>query len=439
MQVAHLFVLNNCDEIIEYLDEHEKLMKREHHSHLYAVKHRDLFPRWFPNQVKKLKETNYLAYTDELYNLVIRPLSGGCNDKFCTQNSGVHVPGVGDIANIDFYGKLTSVCCWFNTDPNRDGSVKQDDGLLSVNTTRCWFNEDPYIFATMAKQIFYIDDPKARRGWKVVQRIDHRGVNHRTIPYRMKNGITSSLRSFKIPKLKFNRSPPTPPPLTTTAATAPPPLAPTSEAVSSTSSVTHPLLSAQRCHRQPRPIDEVDEFASASTAVEEGADTELFKGRFTQWKSNLHKYLKRFDESADTVAHGYPLELLTGSKFFEIDTFKEMYVWLGDEFTEGFHVTMMKRSQAVFEEVGSQLPPDTPREERLGTRLGKVYRGMGNARHRETMAVQHKHIATQSAHIATQEAHIVAEKSKMAQIITALQLSGFNIPTATPPLATSTS
>ncbi|KAM1965036.1 hypothetical protein ACFX15_045434 [Malus domestica] len=28
----------------------------------------------------------------------------------------------------------------------------------------------------MAKQIFYIDDPKAERGWKVVQKIEHRGV-----------------------------------------------------------------------------------------------------------------------------------------------------------------------------------------------------------------------------------------------------------------------
>ncbi|KAM1948751.1 hypothetical protein ACFX15_008901 [Malus domestica] len=28
----------------------------------------------------------------------------------------------------------------------------------------------------MAKQVFYINDPKVRRGWKFVQRIDHKGV-----------------------------------------------------------------------------------------------------------------------------------------------------------------------------------------------------------------------------------------------------------------------
>ncbi|BBH05916.1 hypothetical protein Prudu_017435 [Prunus dulcis] len=38
MEVAHWFVLNNCDEIMAYLDEHEKMMKREHPSHLVARK-----------------------------------------------------------------------------------------------------------------------------------------------------------------------------------------------------------------------------------------------------------------------------------------------------------------------------------------------------------------------------------------------------------------
>ena len=51
MEVAHWFVLNNCDKTITYLDEHEELMKREHPSHLYAKKHRELFPRWFCDNV----------------------------------------------------------------------------------------------------------------------------------------------------------------------------------------------------------------------------------------------------------------------------------------------------------------------------------------------------------------------------------------------------
>ncbi|CAL9016723.1 unnamed protein product [Prunus brigantina] len=190
MEVAHWFILNNCDEIMGYLYEHEEMMKREHPSHLVAQKHRELFPQ-----------------CDELYNLAFGPiraeLFSGCNvngvkflgvardDKLCTQNSGVHVPGGGESTDIDFYGKLTTVvqllykdryqvilfkCRWFDTNPNRPGSVKIDHGLLSVNMNRSWYDDDPYILANMVTQIVYLDDPKAGSGWNVVQKMDRRNV-----------------------------------------------------------------------------------------------------------------------------------------------------------------------------------------------------------------------------------------------------------------------
>ncbi|KAI5352881.1 hypothetical protein L3X38_005773 [Prunus dulcis] len=148
-------------------DEHEQMMKREHPSHLVARKHRELFPQWFLDSVNKVKSSNSPTYSDELYNLAFGPiraeLFSGCNvngvkflgaardDKLCTQNSGVHVPGGGESTDIDFYGKLTTVvqllykdryqvimfkCRWFDTNPNRAGSVKIDHGVLSVNINR---------------------------------------------------------------------------------------------------------------------------------------------------------------------------------------------------------------------------------------------------------------------------------------------------------------
>ncbi|CAL9021368.1 unnamed protein product, partial [Prunus brigantina] len=207
MEVAHWFVLNNCDEIILYLDEHEEMMKREYPSQLYSKKHREMFPQWFLEYVNKLKSENSPIYSEELYNLAFGPISAelfsGCNvngikflgtardDKLCTQNSGVHVPGGGESTDIDFYGKLTTVvqllykdryqvimfkCQWFDTNPNRQGSVKIDHGLLSVNINKTWYDDDPYILANMAKQIVYLDDPKAEHGWKVVQQMDQRNV-----------------------------------------------------------------------------------------------------------------------------------------------------------------------------------------------------------------------------------------------------------------------
>ncbi|CAL2227430.1 unnamed protein product [Prunus armeniaca] len=173
-----------------YLDEHEEMMKREHPSHLYAKKHRDLFPQWFWN-------------IEELYNLAFGPiraeLFSGCHvndvkflgtardDKLCTQNSSVRVPGGGESTDIDFYGKLTTViqllykdryqvimfkCRWFDTNPNRHGSVKIDHDLLSANINRTWYDNDPYILANMARQIVYLDDPKAGSSYVTDQRLE---------------------------------------------------------------------------------------------------------------------------------------------------------------------------------------------------------------------------------------------------------------------------
>ncbi|BBG96390.1 hypothetical protein Prudu_005181 [Prunus dulcis] len=183
-EVAHWFVLNNCDEIMAYLDEHEEMMKREHPSHLVAQKHRELFPQWFLDSVNKLKSSNspltvmsYITWRSARFAL-----------NFF---GGVHVPGGGESTNIDFYGKLTTVvqllykdryqvimfkCRWFDSNPNRPGSVKIDHGLLSVNINRTWYDDDPYILANMATQIVYLDDPKAGSSWKVVQKMDHRNV-----------------------------------------------------------------------------------------------------------------------------------------------------------------------------------------------------------------------------------------------------------------------
>ena len=45
MEVAHWFILNNSDETIIYLAEHEQMIKRDYPSHLYAKKDRELFSR----------------------------------------------------------------------------------------------------------------------------------------------------------------------------------------------------------------------------------------------------------------------------------------------------------------------------------------------------------------------------------------------------------
>ncbi|XP_050111360.1 uncharacterized protein LOC126589948 isoform X1 [Malus sylvestris] len=93
-----------------------------------------------------------------------------------------------------------------------------------------------------------------------------------------------------------------------------------------------------------------------------------------------------------------------GSKFPEIDMFEDVYVRTGDANTEHLHALMVEKCTAVIQEATSQLPPETPIEDvpvpedagfqiltdvldqNLGRRHGKVVRGMGKARVRETGA-----------------------------------------------------
>ncbi|CAH9081953.1 unnamed protein product [Cuscuta epithymum] len=191
MEVAHWFILNNCDEVSPFLEEHKELIKLERGVDI-DKRHRKLFPAWFCERVRRLGVANSPLYNDELFELARGPLRAetyqGCivngvkfvvaerDDKLTTQNSGVHVPGDQETGDVDYYGKLTSVieliyrqryrvilfkCHWYNTDPTKAGTIRRDYHLISVDTKTRWYDSDPYILSTMAKQVFYVNDPKA--------------------------------------------------------------------------------------------------------------------------------------------------------------------------------------------------------------------------------------------------------------------------------------
>ena len=109
-----------------------------------------------------------------------------------TQNSGIMVVGNDNVA---YYGIVVAViellypagmpvvlfkCRWFNTDPDFPRSTKIDHGLLSVNTSTSWYEHAPFVLAIQAKQVFYLDDPKAGGGWKVVNVMEHRSIFNAT-------------------------------------------------------------------------------------------------------------------------------------------------------------------------------------------------------------------------------------------------------------------
>lgn len=105
-----------------------------------------------------------------------------------TQNSGVHTVGEN---GEKYYGQLEEIielrypygystvlfrCKWFDT---RRGVICENN-ITSIDTQREWHRDDQLIFATQAKQVFYIREPS--RG---DQRNNHRWVveevNHRKI------------------------------------------------------------------------------------------------------------------------------------------------------------------------------------------------------------------------------------------------------------------
>ena len=83
--------------------------------------------------------------------------------------------------NVSYYGLLDKIqildyyshgrvvmmkCKWFDT-MTRHGTFIDDNGFRVIDTTRFLSTDEPYIFASMAKQVFYVKD-HARPGFSVV-------------------------------------------------------------------------------------------------------------------------------------------------------------------------------------------------------------------------------------------------------------------------------
>lgn len=105
-----------------------------------------------------------------------------------TQNSGVvNIAADG----VHYYGRLSDIielwykdykvvlfkCDWYDVH-HRAGFRKDDFGFTLVNFSRKIhtgekLEHDPFVFSSQAKQVFYVEDPKAK-GWNVVVRVKPR-------------------------------------------------------------------------------------------------------------------------------------------------------------------------------------------------------------------------------------------------------------------------
>nr|XP_011462058.1 PREDICTED: uncharacterized protein LOC105350814 [Fragaria vesca subsp. vesca] len=202
LREAHWCVLDHYSEVDYYKKKHlELIIARQ--PYRAEEMHKRFFPNYFLNWIEELLRENSTDYSQELHNLACKlqhhSVHGGCfvngvkfvtfyrDEEWATQNYGVMVDG----DEICYYGIILSVvellygagmpvvlfkCKWFNTDPSLPRSTKMDHGFLSVNTSTSWYESELFILATMAKQVFYLDDPKEGGDWKVVNVMSHRNI-----------------------------------------------------------------------------------------------------------------------------------------------------------------------------------------------------------------------------------------------------------------------
>ena len=107
-----------------------------------------------------------------------------------TQNSGVVVQAEHKGKLIDFYGVLTDIlelkyaarcivlifkCDWWDIGTKKGINI-DEFGFVSVNVCRKWYKDQPYVLATQVQQVFYVNDLKLGKEWRVVQRSQPRNL-----------------------------------------------------------------------------------------------------------------------------------------------------------------------------------------------------------------------------------------------------------------------
>ncbi|KAK6919646.1 protein of unknown function DUF4216 [Dillenia turbinata] len=194
----HIFVLNSCDEIEDYINEHKLKLEAESSANI-EQRHDIEFPLWFQQCVLK----SSFPCNGEIQSLAFGPDSrvrrySGCmingyrfhtkdrENERKTQNSGVVVKGEHWNNTIDFYGVLIDIfkveyfigrnkvlifkCEWFNLGDARGIQLDKESRITSINVSRNWYSDQPYVLVQQVQQVFYIEDIKLGKNGYVVEK-----------------------------------------------------------------------------------------------------------------------------------------------------------------------------------------------------------------------------------------------------------------------------
>ncbi|GJV15129.1 putative transposase-associated domain-containing protein [Tanacetum coccineum] len=197
-QKAHLYVIQNTDEIVPYIERHKQVLKTENPGKRIAFlenEHSKSFAKWLREEVERelaidkesVSETvRWISYGPratvvkyDAYNINGYTFRTKCHDGKVYQNSGVSVEAIDlhiskEVATTRqayYYGVLQEIwvldyrfrqiplfkCDWVN---HKSGGVKRDKlGYTLVDLNNLGHKVDPFVLASQALQVFYVKDP----------------------------------------------------------------------------------------------------------------------------------------------------------------------------------------------------------------------------------------------------------------------------------------
>ncbi|XP_060183378.1 uncharacterized protein LOC132613386 [Lycium barbarum] len=176
---AHRYILSNCEEIQDYVREHElEVNSHERRSKWRKAKtHSQNFAQWFesrvlhddvPDLIKQLSRgpssiaKRYSGYLINGYRFHVRQR----DVRRKTQNSGITLVALTTSfasskdknpvdANVTYYGHFKVVlfkCDWYE-------AAEDTYGLTYVYFNKRCYQEEPFVLASQAHQCFYVQDP----------------------------------------------------------------------------------------------------------------------------------------------------------------------------------------------------------------------------------------------------------------------------------------
>ncbi|CAL9024418.1 unnamed protein product [Prunus brigantina] len=217
---AHLYVLENMEEVLPYIEQHMIYIKTAYpkfrkRTKWLQDKHNSTFIQWLRFKVQSELEEDNHGVSENLRWLAAGPniavplyrsyLIKGIkfnikaqDDVRTTQNSGVYllahtmqVASAKDknpiLSNMGFYGVIQEIwdldyqkftipvfrCDWIDS---ASGLVVDELGFTLVDLSKIGHRNDQFVLASQVKQVFFVDDPM-HRGWSVVLSMPNREYN----------------------------------------------------------------------------------------------------------------------------------------------------------------------------------------------------------------------------------------------------------------------